>query len=630
MSRWPLLFVCIGLVVAGVAYDQVSVDEATAVVSQAESDPIVSPSVNVTPSLNAAWYCAVGSSDPTGFADHTVNISNFAEEVAVANLTVLTEDGPRGGRRIELAPRTTARVKLSEIQTEATAGAVVEATGGAVVVGHTVETSQGAASGPCATHVSNEWYFASGRVGGEDTGDAEYFISLMNPFPESAVFDARFRAVGRTREPGDLQGMVVPPRSVVVVKVGDYVKREEEVATAIRTQRGRLVVERLQVMDGGVGASGAALQLGVPTPANSWLLTAGRLHAEGEHRVTVYNPAIPLPPKLVQGPIGEDGESELVLEETTEGFVYVDIELWPNNPTDIDSFGVVKIEREIRPGDFETIDLLAQASLFDFPLPYELAVSVTSRDGQPVVVERWQMAEKTVREGSTSELAVEEVENPDLPTFFGTSGGVLPQPIATKGISSSRGNEVLSCRWILPWTPIPSSDSTLLSIVAPRETKVEAFVLGQGQLNGPFRTTVPGAGRSNLAIEAPGQDGGAIEVRTESAVSVEAMSVVVGETLQVHSAIPTLDSCVSTESDTESGDGESSDSDSEGDSQTDSSGEPDSNEDGSVVDSSVVDSTAVDGTVEADASDTEGADTPGADNLTPADETETGEPDDGE
>ena len=291
MSRWPLLFICVGLIAAGLAYDQVSRTE-TVEASQTvvEEEPIITPSVGTEPSLNAAWYCPLGSSEADGFADHTVNVSNFAETPAVANLSVLTEEGSRGGRRVELAPQSTIQIQLSEIQSEAIAGAVVEATGGDVVVGHTVDTEHGSASGPCGTHVSNEWYFASGIVGGEGTGDADFYLALMNPFPESASFSASFQPDDRApREPAELQGRVVPARSVVLVNVGDFVSRADEVAAAIRTGRGRLVVERLQVMDGGLGASGASLQLGVPTPANSWLLTAGRLHAEGDHRVTVYN-----------------------------------------------------------------------------------------------------------------------------------------------------------------------------------------------------------------------------------------------------------------------------------------------------------------------------------------------------
>ncbi|MGB5756026.1 MAG: DUF5719 family protein, partial [Acidimicrobiales bacterium] len=285
VSRWPIAFVLLGLVAAGLAYDRAVSMPLGSVTTETEQ-VIITPSMGDPPRLDGAWYCPVGSSSPGGFADHQVNISNLSDDPAVATVSILTGDGPGPGRRIELAPQSTERVKLSDTQVVEIAGAVVEITGGRGVVGHTVTTAEGVAEGPCATDASSTWYFAAGRT----TRDSKQYLVLMNPFPETAVFDIQFQAVGRSREPGPLQGAFVEARSVRIIEVDEFVAREEALATKITTNRGRLVVERLQLLNGELGPSGAALQLGVPSPARSWIFTAGRIHEAGDDLLTIFNP----------------------------------------------------------------------------------------------------------------------------------------------------------------------------------------------------------------------------------------------------------------------------------------------------------------------------------------------------
>ncbi len=235
MNRWGIVFVLLGLVAAGIAYDR-AVTMPLGGLTTATDQVVVSPSMGDPPRLDGAWYCPIGSSSPGGFADHEVNISNLSDDPAVANLSIVTGEGPGPGRRIELPPRSTEHVRLSETQVVDIAGAVVEITGGRGAVGHSVTTAQGVAEGPCATHASSTWYFAAGRT----TRDSKQYLALMNPFPETAVFDVEFQAVGRSREPGPLQGAFVEARSVRIIDVGEFVAREEALATKITTNRGRL------------------------------------------------------------------------------------------------------------------------------------------------------------------------------------------------------------------------------------------------------------------------------------------------------------------------------------------------------------------------------------------------------
>lgn len=574
MSRWPIVFVLLGVLGAGLAYDQAvgPAVEPSAVVADLE---VISPAMQNPARLDGAWYCAIGSSTENGFADHEVFISNLADEAAVATMTIITGSGPGPTRRIELAPLATERILLSETQVVELAAAVVEITGGRGVVGHRVTTASGVAEGPCATHASRSWYFASGRT----ERDSTQYLALLNPFPETAVFDVEFQAVGRTREPGPLQGAFVEAQSVRLINVGDYVRREEVLAAKVTTNRGRLVVERLQLMDGQLGPAGAALQLGAPAPAQSWIFTGGRVKEGGDDLLTIFNPY-----EVERSSDGEAGPER-------EGFTTVTVDLWPNNPTDLSAYAVVQIEREVRPGTFATIDLQAQAERFEFPLPYELGVYVTSSADLPVVAERWSFADELLidgpdgpvlsggdddvldggdeavegeaeTEGDTAgedadqsvdadgeALADEEVAAGDGaavlddPALAGLDVDLdLIQPLPTTGISTTRGNELFSSRWVVPWVTI-EGDSTVVAISAVSEASVEVRILDGGRWVGPIRATVDAGGRVVVPVSSE-SGGGVIEVDAgDTPVSVEAAVVLPDGSLDIVPGVPTFDGC---------------------------------------------------------------------------------------
>ncbi len=541
MIRWPLVFVLIGLAAAAVVFDRVSTMPTVAIESRAELD-VQTPIMSDPPQLNSAWYCPAGSSSPGGFADHEVVIANLSESPAVANLTVLTGEGQGAGRRVELEPQSTQEIALSDSQESTVAGAVVEIIAGEGAVGHRVRTAQGVAEGPCATAVSNEWIFAGGRT----EVDSKQYLALMNPFPETAVFSVEFRTLARRRQPQALRGAFVPARSVRVIEVGEYISNESSVATIVTTERGRLVAERLQVLDGELGAEGAALQLGVATPATSWILPAGRIHSGGDHILTVFNPAEPVTPVIGTDP--ETGE-ETVVEADDPNLAVIDIEIWPNNPTDLSLYGVVTATREVRPGNFEVIDLGAQAARFGFPLPYELGVRVTSQNQMPIVVERWhvgeQLQERSVlldTSDDDDDADNEDSESPqgdfEIPVL-GIDEEPLLQPIASTGLGTSRGVEQLSQRWVIPWVSI-NGDSTTVAIAATDEAAVEVRVLANGSFAGPFRVTVPAGGRRTVPLSVPGVEGGAVEIVADAPVAVEALVVEADQRLDVVAAVPTV------------------------------------------------------------------------------------------
>jgi hypothetical protein len=549
MIRASILFVVVGMLAAGVLYDRV---DAPAVVDTGVSaDPIVTPSMREPARLDSAWFCPVGSSSSDGYADHTIEISNLGDEPAQANVGVLSANGNLANQRIELAPKSTHVLVLSSVVESDAAGAVVEIVGGIGVVGHTVQTAHGPAEGPCATSVSNTWYFASGRT----TRDSKEYLVLMNPFPEDAVFSVEFyRSAGRPSQREDLQGAVVPGNSVRRIEIDTFVRREETVATSITTLRGRLVAERLQVVNGDLGPSGAALELGATGPAESWMLPGGRVHEGGSNQVIVFNPS-------------------------AEEAATVDIELWPENPTDRSLYGLTAIPRELLPGRFEIIDLDNEADRFGLLLPYELGVSVTSTNAVPVVVERWHFAaageeapadegageegageEAPAEEGAGEEAPAEEgagEEAPaeeegtgeaaagdpmgafDVPGIFGGEAQELFQASPDTGLATSRGTEVLSERWVFPWISTPTPESSVVVVTAPEDATVEVTAFVNGVEEGPFRATVPAGGRAVIPLSITA-GGAPVIVDADVPVSAEAQVVNLGTSYATVAGAPTL------------------------------------------------------------------------------------------
>jgi hypothetical protein len=582
MMRSAVIFVIVGLLAAGLLYDRIDPIDST--VETADTVGVITPTVSDPARLDGAWFCPVGSSSQGGFADHEVKISNLSDESAVAIVSILTGEGGGPSLRIELAPLSTQRLPLSSIAQAELAGAVVEIVGGTGVVGHTVTTDQGTAEGACATHVSSEWYFASGRT----QRDSLEYLALMNPFPEDVVYNVElYRSAGRPRQPGPLQGGTVPANSIRIIELGEHVPREEVVAAAITTVRGRLVVERLQTFNGELGPEGAALQLGVPGPATSWMLPAGRIHAAGDDRVIVFNPS------------AEEAAS-------------VEIELWPVNPTDRSRYGLGVIPRELLPGRFEIIDLRTEADRFGLRLPFEVGVSVRATNGVPVVAERWHFATEVDRTligaggtevaSSDDEPATEDADGDgvpddppadgdstgddpasdntasdntasddpasddpaadgsspddsaaadpvaeeaepgelDVPGILGGEAADLAQPSPTTGVATSRGTEILSTRWIVPWVETPTASSSVVIVAAPEEVTVEAFMLVNGELVGPWRASVAPGGRSIIPIEQVGT-GGPVLVTADRPISVEAQVVSLAGQLTVVPGIPTVE-----------------------------------------------------------------------------------------
>ncbi|NNF53308.1 MAG: hypothetical protein HKN03_02590 [Acidimicrobiales bacterium] len=582
MQRWPIVGTVAAVLLGSVFLYQVPNQDDPVLVA---ADPSNVRSAIYLPSpLTASWYCAIGTSDASGYADHTVHITNASGDEATATLSIVTEDGPGPALRLELGAFATESVDLNRVTSAENSAVVVEIVGGQGVVGHDVETQFGLASGPCSSTVAGNWYFASGST----RRDTNQYLALMNPFGEDVVLDVVFRTATRERRPEDLTSFPVQGRTVKIINVADYVSIEPVVATTITAIQGRVVAEQLQVVNGELGPSGAALTLGVAGPSTEWNIPAGRVTETGDHQLVIFNPG--------------DQQSEIELS--------IDLSTTEQRA----AYGLVPIELTVQPGRFESLDIADLLGALQVPLPIEFGVRVVADNGVPVVVSRSQLyplvdnslvgAEDS---GATVEVAGGEadvppdpsiepdeseiVEDPDReiitvdpttierrdPVGSGaiTSGDTLggnllrqdgepeededdiaiedlvsvsleqiilgdsAQASPLTGLSARPGYAYMADQWVVPYHRYLPEGGTVLLISAPLDALVSIRGMAGGRLLEPQRVAVTGETRRVVSVVLPVPQS-ALWITSDAPIAIEVQTVDLDGRLTVTGAVPVL------------------------------------------------------------------------------------------
>jgi hypothetical protein len=255
------------------------------------------PTVADPDALSTTWYCPEGTSAPGGRANETILIANVGDRDARADVTVMPggqEDPksqrvtvPRGAQvRVPVANVLQATEQPDEAGLIVGPGVAVEVFGSQSVVEHEIDGDVDFAVGPCARHAGRDWYFAAGTT---ERG-AEQNAALFNPFADDAIVDVTFATDAGFIAPADLQSLVVPRRSRVTVPIGNFVRRQAEVATHVHVRTGRIVAERsLSFTAENETRRGLTLSLGATSPASSWSLPAVVPEAGASHAALVAN-----------------------------------------------------------------------------------------------------------------------------------------------------------------------------------------------------------------------------------------------------------------------------------------------------------------------------------------------------
>jgi hypothetical protein len=244
------------------------------------------PTAPVEGALSASWFCPGGPLASPTEADISLSLANPNDTAVDARITAHPQAGlgvEQSEREVTIPPHGTTAVRLGEIlDRNVPAAGTVDVFGGGVVVNQAIRTPEGVATGPCASKAAERWYTAAGST----AAGTSLYLTLFNPFPGDAIADLSFSSDQGRAVPVDLQGVVIPARTVVVVDIGDKVRRREAVAAEVSVRQGRLVVGRNYRK--GTGSSTA---LASPSVGQQWWFASG-VRAEGLiSRLQIANPS---------------------------------------------------------------------------------------------------------------------------------------------------------------------------------------------------------------------------------------------------------------------------------------------------------------------------------------------------
>lgn len=364
--RWPAVVLILAVLVAALLV----VDDGGPGPASSDEAPLPVGAVVAKPdALSALWFCNGGTAVDNGLGDHRVTIVNTTAAPRRGTLTAYGSKPASGSRPApvdrswELAPYARTELRLADIIGQAAyASATIEVTGGGVLVEHSVSGQLGTDRAACTSSASSTWFVPVGMTSTiADAPIARELLVFFNPFPGDAVLDVDFSTDSGVRgTPDAFKGLVVPGGSVVGVDVAAAgVAVSTQVAAAITTRTGRIVVDRLQSFNDGQNRRGLGLSAGLSGPAPAWVFAAGRLGGGRQERVVVYNP--------------NDAPAE------------VDVEVRPEDTALV----VEPFQLTVRPGQHSQLDLHSEprlAPLATAGAAYSLVVR--SADGSGVVAER--------------------------------------------------------------------------------------------------------------------------------------------------------------------------------------------------------------------------------------------------
>lgn len=235
--------------------------------------------------LTTSWYCpGVPAND--GSITGTISISNSSDSDITGTISLLSKDQ---------APVITALLvpARSGVEVDAIGGiqasfvsAMVELSGTAGTVEQHIVHLAGDSVALCANAPAQDWFFADGFTG----ADSVEQIVLTNPFTDATVVDISFVTLETKREPANLQGFVLPPRSVTVLAMDEQGARNEKVlAIAVRASSGRLIAGRSQHFLG-EGRLGYTMSLGASATSPQWWFSDGEKNPNVSEQLVIFNP----------------------------------------------------------------------------------------------------------------------------------------------------------------------------------------------------------------------------------------------------------------------------------------------------------------------------------------------------
>jgi hypothetical protein len=247
--------------------------------------------------LNTPWFCGAAPAGVDGTGTSVV-VVNPGDAPLAATITVYSDTARASVQSpITVPARGHLEQSLSALQPDGSLlGALVDIEGGSRAIVEEKVTSPGlpgakgtagTAVTACANDAAPSWWFADDYTLNGSTAT----LTLMNPYADAAIVDLTFSTNDGVRQPQALQGVPIPPHSVVAVTQDQMPKNEAVMAVTVSASRGRVVTQRVQSYLG--ERSGFAVSLGTPALSNEWVFADGETgDAVMFERYTVYNPGL--------------------------------------------------------------------------------------------------------------------------------------------------------------------------------------------------------------------------------------------------------------------------------------------------------------------------------------------------
>lgn len=243
------------------------------------------PFVSSLSPLSTAWYCpGVPGDDPrmTG----TIVVANPTDVDIAATVTKIAADVAATSASVVVPARSTLEIDATGGMSSSFVANVVEISGSAGSVEQVTNHPAGIATVPCSNRTSPEWFFADGFTSVDSIDD----VVVVNPFEDASVVDVEFVTRDSGRRPSNLQGLVVGPRSLVVLDMAEQGARNEPLlAVSITASAGRVVAGRSQHYLG-EGRLGYTMRLGSPGRAREWWLADGERGEGIAEEIVIFNP----------------------------------------------------------------------------------------------------------------------------------------------------------------------------------------------------------------------------------------------------------------------------------------------------------------------------------------------------
>ncbi|MFZ9852899.1 MAG: DUF5719 family protein, partial [Ilumatobacteraceae bacterium] len=213
MSRRVVVVVLGLLVAAGVIVVAAPDTTRSDVVFSRGDDPGTPRLVISDEIVTVTWFCggtsALGRSESGEYGGEVV-LTNTTDSPSSGTVTVFSIDQEPLVIAVDVAPRSQAVVDLDEAVTASYVSSMVEVDRSEVSVEQISRHPAGDAVSTCTATTSDSWYVADGFT----AEGSDMRVLVTNPYPTAAIVDVEISTAAGPRTPDQLQGYVVPPRSL--------------------------------------------------------------------------------------------------------------------------------------------------------------------------------------------------------------------------------------------------------------------------------------------------------------------------------------------------------------------------------------------------------------------------------